>query len=75
MKFVLLGANIDVTETAGRIELAADRAADYVPDEMGTELNFGAMSDAVAGFRMRGLVPSECLDNIRANMKQRGKRK
>lgn len=74
-EFVFLGANIDAVETAGRFGVGADRAVDYVPDEEGTELNFRMMSKAVAAFRECGAVPTECLDEIRKDMKKRGGRK
>lgn len=74
-EFVFLGANIDAVETAGRFGVGADRAVDYVPDGEGTELNFRMMSKAVATFRECGAVPTECLDEIRKDMKKRGGRK
>lgn len=72
-EFVFLGANIDAVETAGRFGIAADRAVDYVPDSAGTELNFHAMSEAVASFRAVGAVPMAALDRIRRDVKKRGK--
>ena len=69
---VFLGANMDAVETAGRFGISADRAADYVPDEEGTALNFAMMSDAVAGFRECRAIPSETLEAIRASKKKRG---
>lgn len=72
-EFVFLGANIDAVETAGRFGIGADRAVDYVPDSAGTELNFRAMSKAVASFRQCGAVPTACLDEIREDAKKRGK--
>ena len=74
-EFVLLGANIDAVETAGRFGIDADRAVDYVPDGRGTELNFRMMSETVAAFRECGAVPAECLDEIRKDRKKRGGRK
>lgn len=72
-EFVFLGANIDAVETAGRFGIEADRAVDYVADSAGTELNFRAMSNAVASFRQCGAVPAACLDEIREDAKKRGK--
>lgn len=72
-EFVFLGANIDAVETAGRFGIEADRAVDYVADSEGTELNFFAMSNAVASFRQCGTVPAACLDEIREDAKKRGK--
>ena len=73
-EFIFLGANIDAVETAGRFGIDADRAVDYVPDGEGTELNFRIMSQTVATFRECGAVPTACLDEIRKDMKKRGKR-
>ena len=72
-EFLFLGANIDAVETAGRFGIRADRAADYVPDGKGTELNFQVMSETVAHFRATGVVPSASMDAIRADMRKRGK--
>ena len=73
-EFIFLGANIDAVETAGRFGIDADRAVDYVPDGEGTELNYRMMSQTVATFRECGAVPTACLDEIREDMKKRGKR-
>ena len=73
-EFIFLGANIDAVETAGRFGIDADRAVDYVPDGEGTELNYRMMSETVATFRECGAVPTACLDEIRKDMKKRGKR-
>lgn len=74
-EFIFLGANIDAVETAGRFGINADRAADYVPDGEGTELNFHMMSQTVAAFRERGAVPTACLDEIRKDREKRGGRR
>lgn len=74
-EFIFLGANIDAVETAGRFGISADRAVDYVPDSMGTELNFEAMSETVACFRSTGDVPVAPMESIRKDMKKRGWRK
>lgn len=50
-EFLFLGANIDAVETAGRIGITSDRAVDYTCDEVGTALNFEAMSDAICEVR------------------------
>ena len=38
-EFLFLGANMDAIETAGRFDIAPDRAANYNSDSMGTALN------------------------------------
>ncbi len=72
-EFIFLGANIDAVEAAGRLGIDADRAADYVPDGAGTELNFRAMSDTVATYRKCGTVTTAYMEEIRMDKKKRGK--
>lgn len=74
-EFIFLGANIDAIETAGRFGISADRAVDYVPDSVGTSLNYEVMSETVAAFRTCGQVPQNTLDDIRNDMKKRGSRR
>lgn len=74
-EFVFLGANIDAVETAAHFGISADRAADYVPDAQGTELNFQAMSEAVASFRETSAIPAAPFAAIRQDMKKRGKKR
>ena len=72
-EFIFLGANIDAVKTAGRFGIAPDRAVDYVPDSAGTELNFQAMSETVACFRVTGAVPAAPMRAIREDVKKRGR--
>lgn len=71
-EFIFLGANIDAVETADRFGIGADRAADYLADAEGTELNFRMMSQTVTAFRRCGSVPAAYLDEIRKDQKKRG---
>ena len=50
-EFLFLGANIDAVETAGRIGISADRAANYHSDSRGTALNYEVLADAVCEIR------------------------
>lgn len=74
-EFIFLGANIDAVKTAQRFGIDADRAVEYVPDAVGTQLNFEAMAETVACYRMTGAVPDEPMEAIRKDMKKRGGRK
>ncbi|MCL1804104.1 MAG: VWA domain-containing protein [Eubacteriaceae bacterium] len=74
-EFIFLGANIDAVETAGKLGIKPDRAVDYLADSKGTELNFKAMSAAVASFRKAGAIGEQCFEEIRADVRKRGKRK
>lgn len=74
-EFVFLRANIDAVETAGRFGISPDRAAYYVPDQAGTQLNFQMMSDAVAAFRATSQLPSAPLEAIRKDAGKWGKKR
>ena len=50
-EFLFLGANIDATAEAGRIGIAPERAATYMPDSMGTAVMFDAMCAETIGLR------------------------
>lgn len=74
-EFLFLGANMDAVETAGRFGISPDRAAGYVPDSAGTELNFQMMSQAAAVFRTTNAMPQAPLEAIRRDMRRRGRRR
>lgn len=50
-EFLFLGANIDAIETAERFGINEDFAVDYHADEIGTQLNFEAVNEAVSNIR------------------------
>jgi hypothetical protein len=62
-------------ETAGRFGINADRAVDYLADSEGTSLNFKVMSAAVAEFRECASISDGHFEEIRRDVKKRGKRK
>lgn len=74
-EFVFLGANMDEVKTAGSFGISPDSSVDYVPDKVGTALNYRVMSEAVTSFRTRGCVPQEAFDDIKDDIKNRGERK
>lgn len=74
-EFVFLGANIDAVETASHFGIDPKCAVDYVPDSHGTELNFATVSDVVSSFRACGVMETSRLDDIRRDMKRRGRRR
>lgn len=51
-EFLFLGANIDAIETAGRMGICADRAANYHSDKKGTKLNYTVLGEAVCEMRV-----------------------
>ncbi|NCU26690.1 VWA domain-containing protein [Candidatus Nomurabacteria bacterium] len=73
-EFIFLGANIDAVQTARRFGINSDRAVDYLADSTGTELNFRVMSAAVTNFRESGKVDKACFEEIRKDVKKRGKK-
>ena len=71
-EFIFLGANIDAVETAARFGIAEDRAVDYLADEVGTQLYYKILSDAVAEFRITSIFADDHLEKIRSDVKNRG---
>ncbi|WP_232490174.1 hypothetical protein [Neobacillus cucumis] len=50
-EFLFLGANIDAISTAAQFGIHEDFAVDYHADEIGTEVNFEAVNEAVSNLR------------------------
>jgi uncharacterized protein YegL len=50
-EFMFLGANIDAISTAARFGIDEDFAVDYHADNVGTQLNYEAVSEAVLNVR------------------------
>lgn len=50
-EFLFLGANIDAVSTAARFGIEEDFAVEYHADEVGTQLNYEAVSEAVSNLR------------------------
>ena len=74
-EFVFLGANIDAVETAGRFGITPDRAQNFHADSEGVELNFLAMSEAVASYRQEDAMPDDWNKAIKQDFQKRGKKK
>lgn len=74
-EFIFLGANMDAVKTAGQFGIHADRAAEYVPDAVGTTLNFEMMSNAVSEFRQCSTISDQHFETIRKDRKKRGNKK
>lgn len=71
-EFIFLGANMDAVKTASQFGIHADRAAEYVPDAVGTTLNFEMMSNAVSEFRQCSTISDQHFETIRKDRKKRG---
>ena len=71
-EFIFLGANIDAVAEAGRIGIAASRAASYINDATGIRKNYSAVSSAMCSMaRMKDM--DECaLDEVREDYRKRG---
>ena len=74
-EFIFLGANMDAVKTASQFGIYADRAAEYVPDAVGTTLNFEMMSNAVSEFRQCSTISDQHFETIRKDRKKRGNKK
>lgn len=70
-EFIFLGANIDAVETAARYGIARENAVNYNHDAIGTQLSYDAVSDAVAGVRACGCMPSAWKDKVEKDHKTR----
>lgn len=73
-EFIFLGANIDAVSTAARFGIHADRAANYVADSEGTNLNYQAVSSAVSDLRMKRIIHSDWKSDIDKDFEQRKKK-
>ena len=71
-EFIFLGANIDAVNTAGHYGIGADRAAQYLSDKEGTNLNYSVMSDAISEFRKNASISDVHFEKIRKDVKKRG---
>ena len=70
-EFLFLGANIDAVETAAKFGIAEDRAVNYMPDAVGTAVNFAAMSEAICEVRSTGKAGKSWKKRIDEDFKSR----
>lgn len=73
-EFIFLGANIDAVETAARVGISKDRAANYHSDPMGTVLNYRVMSDAISNFRKEAHMQADWKKEIDEDYLKRDKK-
>ena len=71
-EFLYLGANMDAIEAAGNIGIGADRAVRYNCDEVGTNLNYQVLSEAVMTVRHGKALGSKWKADIEADYQTRG---
>ena len=70
--FIFLGANIDAIMTAGSFGISADRAANFVSDSSGTQLNYRVVSEAVSSIRKGRNVDASWKNEIEKDYRKRG---
>lgn len=70
-EFIFLGANIDAVETASRIGISPDHAADFLSDSEGTQLNYQVIADTITTYRTSGKLDEQLMDKIREDVQQR----
>ena len=73
-EFLFLGANIDAVETASRIGIGADRAANYNSDSQGTQLNYQVLSQTISDFRSSQPLSAAWKEEIEEDYQKRGNR-
>ena len=71
-EFLFLGANIDAVETAARIGIPRDRAANYHNDSRGTALNYEVLSDTIQARRSGKPLSAKWMSRIDADFASRG---
>ena len=74
-EFLFLGANIDAAAEAKRFGIDASHAANYHCDEVGTAVNYEAVSDAIAQVRCGAPLAKNWKAKIDADYKKRGGRR
>ena len=72
-EFLFLGANIDAVETAGRMGITPEYAADYHADMEGTGLNFEVLSETIASVRRGSRVGKSWKSRIDRDYQERGR--
>ena len=70
-EFLFLGANIDAVDTAARLGIDADRAANFHCDAQGTQLNYAAVSDAVSAMRCAAPLSADWKERIDRDFQSR----
>jgi uncharacterized protein YegL len=72
-EFLFIGANIDAVKTAAQYGIDKDRAVNYNPDSLGTEVVYSAISDAVHTVRCNFSLDETWSDEIDNDYKSRSK--
>ncbi|MCM3728966.1 hypothetical protein M3226_25320 [Neobacillus cucumis] len=70
-EFLFLGANIDAISTAARFGIDEEHAVNYHADEIGTELNYEAVNEAVSSLRSGKKIDRNWKKGIERDYNQR----
>jgi hypothetical protein len=70
-EFLFLGANIYAVAVASRVGISADRAVEYNCDDIGVELNYRTVSEAVSSMRTAGSIQADWAAPIARDRKSR----
>jgi uncharacterized protein YegL len=73
-EFMFLGANIDAISTAARFGIDEDFAVDYRADEIGTQLNYEVLSEAVSNLRSGKKIDRSWKKGIERDFNQRARK-
>lgn len=71
-EFLFLGANIDAVETARKMGIGADRAANYCADGEGVRLNYAQLSETICAVRCGSPLTAHWKDRIESDHQKRG---
>ena len=72
-EFLFLGANIDALTTAAKFGIEEDFAVDYHSDEVGTQLNYEAVNEAVSNIRSGKKIERNWKEGIERDYSRRSK--
>lgn len=72
-QFIFLGANIDAVTTAVNFGISEDYAVDYHADELGTQLNYEVLNEAVTNFRKESKIDRNWKKGIEEDFSRRSK--
>ena len=70
-QFIFLGANIDAVTTVAKFGIEEDFAVDYHADEIGTQLNYEAVGEAVSNLRSGKKIDRSWKEEIERDYHQR----
>ncbi|RUL49819.1 vWA domain-containing protein [Lysinibacillus antri] len=70
-EFIFLGANIDAIGMASKMGIDQENAVEYHADEIGTQVNFQAVSETVLNYRKEGKLNRSWKKEIETDFKSR----